>query len=103
MSAGAAVSEDFNKVAATPREYLAGLAQGHADRDGEVALLNATIRELRAAPHMLARAVLLFHGAVEWTAECRTEWEMLTGSSEATTRTLCDLARRTLTTSVTKG
>lgn len=33
----------------TPPEYLAGLAQGHADRDGEVSLLNAVIREHRDA------------------------------------------------------
>ena len=43
--------------AVTPTEYLAGLRQGSADRDGEVALLNAVIREL-AAEKMATLAAL---------------------------------------------
>jgi hypothetical protein len=43
----------------------------------------------------LARAVLLFHrGDGEWTAWDREVWKELTGSDDATTRTLCDLARK---------
>ena len=42
----------------------------------------------------LARAVLLFHRGDPWTGTNRTEWVMLTGEEEATTKTLCDLARR---------
>jgi hypothetical protein len=42
----------------------------------------------------LARAVLLFHGTIEWTADIREDWLFLTGSEEATTKTLCDLARK---------
>jgi hypothetical protein len=43
----------------------------------------------------LARAVLLFHRGGMWTEMDREEWELLTGSGEASTKTLCDLARRT--------
>jgi hypothetical protein len=35
-------------LAETPQEWLAGHASGIADRNGEVSLLNATIRELSA-------------------------------------------------------
>lgn len=34
--------------AVTPQEYLDGVRSGSASRDGEVALLNAVIRELMA-------------------------------------------------------
>jgi hypothetical protein len=43
----------------------------------------------------LAAAVLLFHRGGEWTADDRAAWRALTDSEEATTKTLCDLARRT--------
>ena len=43
---------------------------------------------------LLARAVLLFHRGGPWTPEDRAAWKELTGSDEATTRTLCDLARQ---------
>ena len=42
----------------------------------------------------LARAVLLFYRDGPWTTCDRETWEQLTGSDDATTRTLCDLARR---------
>jgi hypothetical protein len=42
----------------------------------------------------LARAVLLFHRSGPWTDDMRAEWLMLTGQHEATTKVLCDLARR---------
>jgi len=42
----------------------------------------------------LARAVLLFHRGGPWTEADRATWLELTGSDEATTVTLCDLARR---------
>jgi L-cysteine desulfidase len=41
----------------------------------------------------LARAVLLFHGSTIWTADDTEMWVALTGSQDATTRTLCNLAR----------
>jgi streptomycin 6-kinase len=41
----------------------------------------------------LARAVLLFHSGEPWTTERRATWISLTGSDEATTRVLCNLAR----------
>jgi len=41
----------------------------------------------------LARAVLLFHRGGEWTAYDREMWIVLTGQHDATTKTLCDLAR----------
>jgi hypothetical protein len=42
----------------------------------------------------LARAVLLFHRGGEWTPYDREMWVVLTGQSDATTKTLCDLARK---------
>lgn len=42
------------------------------------------------------RAVLLFHRGGQWTGTDRNEWVMLTNEEEATTRVLCDLARRLL-------
>jgi hypothetical protein len=44
----------------------------------------------------LARAVLAFHRGGQWTGTDRNEWVMLTGEEDATTKTLCDLARRLL-------
>jgi hypothetical protein len=44
----------------------------------------------------LARAVLLWHRSGSWTDDYRAEWEALTGSSEATSVTLCNLAREVL-------
>jgi hypothetical protein len=44
----------------------------------------------------LARAVLLFHSGHPWTGSLRNEWAALTDEEEATTRVLCDLARRLL-------
>ena len=44
----------------------------------------------------LACAVLMFHGGGPWSDHERDAWQALTGEREATTRTLCDLARRTL-------
>jgi hypothetical protein len=42
----------------------------------------------------LARAVLLFHRGGAWSAWDREVWQALTGTTEATTRTLCNLARQ---------
>jgi hypothetical protein len=42
----------------------------------------------------LARAVLLFHRSGPWTPEDRQMWTALTGEAEATTKALCDLARK---------
>ena len=41
----------------------------------------------------LARAVLLFYGT-GWSETDGRDWQALTGSREASTRSLCDLARR---------
>jgi hypothetical protein len=41
----------------------------------------------------LARAVLLFHRSGPWTDWDREVWRALTGTDDATTRTLCMLAR----------
>lgn len=46
--------------------------------------------------HDALRAVLLFHDAAPWGAAKRAEWLRITGTAEATTRTLCDHARRVL-------
>jgi hypothetical protein len=40
--------------------------------------------------------VLLFHRGGRWTGQDRNEWVMLTGEEEATTKVLCDLARRVM-------
>jgi hypothetical protein len=62
--------------------------------------LDSTIDALRAHDRelglKLARAVLMFYEAVEWTDERRAEWRALTGADDATTRTLGDLARKVL-------
>lgn len=42
----------------------------------------------------LARAVLLFHRGVPWSDEDIAIWKALTGEWDATTKVLCDLARR---------
>jgi hypothetical protein len=42
----------------------------------------------------LARAVLLFHRGGPWTPVDQESWRSYTGSDEATTKVLCDLARR---------
>lgn len=49
-------------------------------------------REMTAA----LMAVLLFHGGGEWTDAKRAEWKALTGTDEATTKTLCDTVRAAL-------
>jgi hypothetical protein len=50
----------------------------------------------------LARAVLLFHRGGRWTGTDRNEWVMLTGEEDATTKVLCDLARRSMQESATQ-
>ena len=42
----------------------------------------------------LARAVLLIHRGGRWSGQDRILWTSLTGTEEATTKNLCDLARR---------
>jgi hypothetical protein len=42
------------------------------------------------------RLVLLFHTGGDWTAERRAEWLRITGSTEATTKVLCDHVRSAL-------
>jgi hypothetical protein len=42
----------------------------------------------------LARAVLMFYRGGPWTGADRAVWRELTGEDEATTKVLCDLARR---------
>lgn len=44
----------------------------------------------------LAKAVHLFHHGGPWTPEDARDWEALTGSKDATSRTLCDFAERLL-------
>lgn len=48
----------------------------------------------RAIRHRnLLRAVLLFHSGVIWGPAERVRWKLLTGSEEATGRSLCDAIR----------
>lgn len=44
----------------------------------------------------LAKALLMFYSSQWWTYEIRQEWEQLTGTKEATTVNLCNLAREIL-------
>lgn len=44
----------------------------------------------------LARAVLLFHGGEIWSDDQRYLWRICTGSDDATTKVLGDLAREVL-------
>jgi hypothetical protein len=44
----------------------------------------------------LARAVLVFYSPGYWDATKRALWLALTGSEEATTKTLADLARKVI-------
>lgn len=57
-----------------------------------IAEQGAKIERLREA----VEACLLFHDAAEWDAGKRLAWHRLTGSSEATTKVLCDTARAAL-------
>lgn len=47
-------------------------------------------------PAMALEAVLLFHAGGPWSHEKSLRWAELTGSAEATTRTLCDAVRAAL-------
>lgn len=69
-----------------PRPYYHSMLMDHILRD------NADRQRLAR----LARAILLFHQGGPWTAEDSREWELLTGSTEATTKTLCDFAEHLL-------
>jgi hypothetical protein len=42
----------------------------------------------------LAAAVLLFHRGGEWTAQDKIAWQVLTGNEDASTKSLCDFARK---------
>jgi|HubBroStandDraft_6_1064221.scaffolds.fasta_scaffold1614879_2 hypothetical protein len=42
----------------------------------------------------LAAAVLLFHRGGPWTAADTQAWQALTGTTDATTKSLCDFARK---------
>ena len=44
----------------------------------------------------LARCVLMFYGIAGWSQNERDLWKALTGSDDATTRVLGDLAREVL-------
>ena len=41
-------------------------------------------------------AVLLFHSSSPWDEDKERAWEVFTGTTEATTRNLCDTARKAL-------
>lgn len=68
-------------------------AADDAKQSGET-LASTAVRLSPAA--RLAQAVLLFHGPPPWTKEQRLMWQSLTGEASATTRALCDFARRVL-------
>ena len=55
---------------------------------------DVTVPASLAPVERLARAVLMFHRGGVWTPQDLATWRALTGSPLATTRTLCDLARR---------
>lgn len=62
----------------------------HGESDAEIGRSMARISNAER----LARAVLLFHHGGEWTKADQQIWHALTGSHDATSRVLCDLARQ---------
>lgn len=42
----------------------------------------------------LARGVLLYFDASPWTADKQEQWHLVTGTDEANSKNLCDMARR---------
>ena len=44
----------------------------------------------------LALAVLMFYRGGRWTEQDQRDWQVLTGSADATTKALCDVAREIL-------
>ncbi len=50
---------------------------------------------IASAPNLrdVAEALILFHSGDPWDETKRLRWLQLTGADEATTKTLCDLAR----------
>lgn len=48
------------------------------------------------ASERLARAVLMFYGGGPWNNVLQTQWRQITGTDDATTRVLGDLARAVL-------
>ena len=57
--------------------------------------IRANARLIAAAPNLrdVAEALILFHSGDPWDETKRLRWLQLTGADEATTKTLCDLAR----------
>lgn len=53
----------------------------------------ARIATIRGMGNRLADAALLFHDGGGWDPEKQRQWTEATGETDATTRTLCDLAR----------
>jgi hypothetical protein len=49
------------------------------------------------------RLVLLFYESPYWTSEEKAEWLRITGTSEATTKVLCDHVRSALAVLETEG
>lgn len=62
--------------------------------------VNAAERQAVLARELLMvsalEAVLLFHSGQPWTEDTALFWERMTGTREATTKTLCDCVRRAL-------
>lgn len=47
-------------------------------------------------PQDALRLVLLFHNAAQWSLEERDEWLRITGTTEASTKVMCDHIRAVL-------
>ncbi len=64
-------------------------------RRSQAAESEANARLIAAAPNLrdVAEALILFHSGDPWDETKRLRWLQLTGADEATTKTLCDLAR----------
>jgi hypothetical protein len=54
----------------------------------------AEIVKLELQRDSLIEAVLMFHDSTSWTLAHRARWTELTGEAEATTRALCNFARK---------
>jgi hypothetical protein len=81
-------ASDYDALAADAQRDYDGMREFQA----KFIAADHRIRELEAA----LRAVLLFHGASQWTPDVCSDWKELTGTDEATTRTLCDTVRAAL-------
>jgi len=84
--------DDLERRFGSLRELTLAVGAENERLRSEVAAINC---ELRAA-RRCCRALLMFHSGEPWTPERQSEWNLLTGGADATTKGLCDFVRETL-------